>query len=441
MRGDLTPLLRLYRILTRLAGGIFYRKVARKLRAQDVPENRIAERLGQATAARPAGPLVWFHAASVGESLSVLTLITRLGQRHPQLNTLITSGTATSAQLIARRMPPRTLHQYAPIDSQNAVEAFYDHWQPNAGIFVESEIWPNLLLEGHRRKIPLALLNARLSQKSARDWQKWPATAKAVMGVFAILIAQNTRSAEILATMGAPRDRIRRGTNLKAMSAPLPVDDAALQDLQTALKERPRWVASSTHPGEEEIVLAAHTSLLAQTPNLCLILIPRHPDRGDAIADLIAQTGLTCARRSLGQLPQSGEQVYLADTLGETGTFYAATPMVFMAGSLKPIGGHNPFEPAQAGTAILTGPHRASFEETYTALLTAKAAKETATAQDIAQAVGGWLQNPTALQQARAAARDFVAGQDKALDHVIETLEAALGLAAPQLSETDPSDA
>lgn len=426
-----TRMLRLYRTAIALAGPLIFRKVAAKLRAHAVPDDRIAERLGQATLPRPKGDLVWFHAASVGESLSVLTLITRLGARHPALSFLITSGTATSAYLIARRLPPRTRHQFAPLDTPRAVAAFYDHWRPRAGIFVESELWPNMLLDGQARGVRLALLNARLSDKSVRGWQKWPATAARVMATFDILIAQNRHNADNLAAMGAmgaPRDRIRTGSNLKSMSAPLPVDPTALTAFRDSLGARPLWVASSTHPGEEETVLAAHKTLLAEHPDLCLLLIPRHPERGDTVARLIADAGLTCARRSTGQTLTYGDAVYLADTLGETGTWYAATPIVFVAGSLRPIGGHNPFEPAQAGAALLTGPHRASFEESYTALIATGAAAEVTDAASLAAAVHRLLTDTATRNTARAAARRFVAGQDAKLDHLIEMLTAALDI-------------
>ncbi|MEX0284744.1 MAG: 3-deoxy-D-manno-octulosonic acid transferase [Paracoccaceae bacterium] len=428
MPAQRTLLLRLYRFLTRVAGGFAYRHVAKKLRANDVPETRVAEKMGRPSLPRPNGRLIWFHAASVGESLSVLTLIRRLGERDPDLNFLMTSGTATSAVILAKRLPPQTQHQFAPLDTPAAVTAFYDHWQPDAGVFVESEIWPNLLLEGQVRGIPLALLNARMSEASVRGWQKWPKTAQAVLGCFSVLIAQNAQNQTNLIAMGAPQDRVRPGTNLKAMSAPLPVDQDALADLQAALGARPHWVASSTHEGEEAIVLDAHMSLLKQHPDLCLILIPRHPERGDTVADLISEASLSHARRSRGEALSTNHNVYLADTLGETGTFYAASPIVFVAGSLKPIGGHNPFEPAQMGAALITGPHRANFAETYDALLQTNAVADAADAPALAGVIDGWLTDPTALEQARAAARAFVAGQDQALDRVVDTLDDALGL-------------
>ena len=423
-----TPLLRLYRGVTGLAQPLVFRSVAKKLRAAGVQEARIRERLGHPTQPRPTGQLIWFHGASVGESLSVLTLITRMGARLPDTSFLMTSGTATSAELVARRLPPRTIHQFAPLDSAAPVHRFYNHWRPDAGVFVESELWPLTLTEGHRRGVRLALLNARLSQKSVDGWARFPKTAHQVLDVFDVMLTQNRPMADNLRRMGADPARVSAGANLKATSAPLPVDHAVLDQIQTALADRPVWIASSTHPGEEEIVLAAHKSLLASHPNLCLLLIPRHPDRGDTVEALVALSGLACARRSTGAAPTPDMQVYLADTLGETGTWYALSPIVFLGGSLTPIGGHNPFEPAQAGAAVLTGPHVDNFAETYTPLLSLNGAIEVRDAPSLAQAVATWLDHPPTLDAARTAAGRFARSQAARLDEVIDTLCEALDL-------------
>lgn len=429
--GTSTPLFRLYRGATRVLAPLAYRSVAAKLRKQGVTEDRIGERYGHATVARPSGRVIWFHAASVGESLSVLTLITRMGERLPQTSFLITSGTATSAELIARRLPPRTSHQFAPLDAPGPVGRFYDHWSPQAGVFVESELWPLTLTEGQRRGIPLALLNARLSDKSVRGWQKWPDTARRILDVFAIMLTQNRKSADNLVAMGGDPDRIRPGANLKSTSAPLPVDHDTLATIQQALGKRAVWIASSTHPGEEETVLAAHQLLLQSTPDLCLVLIPRHPERGDEVSNLVTATGFTMARRTANAPLTDTTQVYLADTLGETGTWYALSPLVFLGGSLLPIGGHNPFEPAQAGGAILTGPHVFNFSETFEPLIAAGGAIEVTDAPSLARNVKKWLDHPAELATARQAASRFASSQQTALAGVIDTLCDALDLDAP----------
>lgn len=425
-----TLLYRIYTGLTLLLVPLAYAVVSRKLRRQGVPVLRIHERLGHASKPRPPGTLIWFHAASVGESLSVLALIRSMGERLPKAQFLITSGTATSAALIAKRMPPRTRHQYAPLDSPGPVRRFLSHWIPNAGVFVESELWPLMLAQARASGTRLALLNARLSDRSVRRWKKRAKTAKYTLDQFDILLTQNDKTATNLLMIGADPDRVHPGSNLKSTAAPLPIDAGSLAEIQDSLQGRPVWVASSTHPGEEAIVLAAHTELLTSHPDLCLILVPRHPERGDAVAQLIDAAGMTCARRTLAE-GLRGKQVYLADTLGETGTWYATASIVFLGGSMFPIGGHNPFEPAQAGAAILTGMHVTNFAETFLQLQAAGGAVTVADADDLARSVAIWLDQPERRQKASKANSEFVAGQQSRLDEVVTTLCQALALETP----------
>lgn len=424
-----TALFRIYRGAATLLSPLAYSIVSRKLRRHDVSPRRMHERLGNASELRPVGRLIWFHAASVGESLSVLTLITHMGEYLDDAEFLITSGTATSAALIARRLPPRTRHQFVPLDAPGPVTRFYDHWRPNAGIFVESELWPVILNEGHKRGVPLALLNARLSEKSAKGWQKVPDTARFILDRFALLLTQNAEIAERLLSIGADPERVQVGSNLKATSAPLPVDHDTLEHLNRDLGGRFVWVASSTHPGEEQVVLAAHKQLLKDHPDLCLLLVPRHPERGDEVAALVQNAGLNMARRTAQDPITANTQVYLADTLGETGTWYALSPLVFLGGSLLPIGGHNPYEVAQAGAAVMTGPHFTNFAETYTPLIESGGAVEVADANELAAGMARWLDEPLALAEARAAAADFVAQQQDKLAGLVNTLCTVLGLA------------
>ncbi len=393
-----------------------------------MPTQRQHERLGHPSQSRPIGRLIWFHAASVGESLSVLSLIHKLGVRLPDAEFLITSGTPTSAALIAKRLPPRTRHQYPPLDTAGPVKRFLNHWKPDAGIFVESEIWPQLIVESANRGTPLALLNARLSEKSVAGWKKRPATAQFILASFQLFLTQNDKTAANLIAMGAQPERVHPGTNLKAMSDPLPVDQKTLTEIRAQIGERPVWIASSTHAGEEETVLAAHKRLLQDRPDLLLLLIPRHPERRAEVAGLVSETDLTHALRSAEQKITDKTQVYVADTLGETGTWYALCPIVFLGGSLKPIGGHNPFEPAQAGAAVLTGPGYFNFSETFAPLITSGGAAEVETAEDLARAVDHWLSDKSALGTARNSAKTYVETQHSSLDAVIDTLCSALSL-------------
>ena len=405
-----------------LIAPLAWRRVAGKLRNYGLPEERVRERLGHASLPRPADRLIWFHAASVGESLSVLTLIARMGEQAPDAEFLITSGTPTSAELIAKRMPPRCRHQFPPLDTAAAVDRFLNHWRPDLGVFVESELWPQMLVRARKTGCPLVLLNARLSDRSVAGWKKRPETARFILDQFTLLVTQNQKTAANLQAMGAATARIRPGSNLKAVSAPLPVDHEALIAVRNAFSDRPVWIASSTHEGEEAIVLEAHKALLNRHPELCLLLAPRHPDRGGAVEALIKQAGLTLARRSMGVLPGAGTQVYLADTLGEVGTWYALSPLVFLGGSLREIGGHNPFEPMQAGAAVISGTGHYNFAETYAELTELGAAVEIRSAAELAEQVAEWLEQPDALQAARDAAGQFISLQSDQLDKTVEVL-------------------
>lgn len=430
LSGAPTPLFRFYRMATRVIAPLAYRSVARKLRAHDLPENRIAERKGHASLPHPGAPLIWFHAASVGESLSVLTLITHLGRRLPNHEFLITSGTATSADLIAKRLPPRTRHQFPPLDAPGPVTRFLEHWHPVAAVFVESELWPVTLVETRASGARLALVNARLSEKSVHGWSKWPDTARFVLDQFAVMLTQNRKATDNLLAMGADPGRVSTGVNLKSTSDPLPVDDALQREITVALAGRPLWVASSTHPGEEKTVIAAHKRLLATHPDLCLLLVPRHPERGGEVAALVNEAGLATAQRSSGQPITPETQVYVADTLGETGTWYALSPIVFLGGSLLPIGGHNPFEPAQFRAAVLTGPHVENFSETFDPLKSLGGALEINSDRDLAQQVDSWLNNSEQLETARAAAAKFAGTRQTALSDLVVTLCEQLALDA-----------
>ena len=423
-----TLVYRLYVAISALLAPLAFRRISKKLAAQDVPAPRIRERLGRATMPRPDGPLIWFHAASVGESLSVLTLIARLGTLHPDLSFLITSGTATSAKLIAQRLPPRGVHQFAPLDARAPLNRFLAHWHPDGAVFVESELWPQMLIRTKATGIPMVLLNARLSDKSVRTWHKLPATAALLLEQFDRILTQNQITADNLVALGADPARVAVGENLKATSAPLPVDPAALEAMQAQIGRRPVWVASSTHAGEEEIVLDAHKLLLANHPDLCLILVPRHPERADTVKALITQAGLRFAQRSAEAPLAPDSQVYLADTLGETGLWYTLCPLVFLGGSLLPIGGHNPFEVAQAGGAVVSGPHVTNFAETFDALQEAGAVRIVNDSAELALVMKTLLDAPGELDAMRTAATGFVTAQSDRLDTVATNLSRDLQL-------------
>ncbi len=392
-----------------------------------VPVQRAHEKLGNATGQRIQGvPLIWFHAASVGESLSVLALITQMGRHLRDAQFLITSGTATSAALLASRLPPRTQHQFAPLDAPGPLKRFLKNWRPDAAVFVESELWPQMLRRTHATGAKMAMVNARLSERSIAGWQKRPAIASYLLDVFSLILTQNDAMAEAMVRMHAPADRVARGINLKSMAGPLPVDEDGLFEARAAIGHRPVWIASSTHEGEEEIVLATHQMLLKDHPDLCLILAPRHPDRSDDIAEMIRAQELTMTRRTAGDMP--GGQIFLADTMGELGLGYALSDIVFLGGSLRPIGGHNPFEVAHAGSITLSGTHVAAFAETYAEMQNETAAIAVTDAESLAAEVDNLLQDEAARTAACAAARRFAAGQADSLDTIATRLIKALEL-------------
>ncbi|MDA1072308.1 MAG: 3-deoxy-D-manno-octulosonic acid transferase, partial [Proteobacteria bacterium] len=356
----------LYRLLSHALRPLVPLLLARRLAVGKEERTRLAERRGFAGLTRPEAPLVWLHAASVGESLSVLPLIEHLLARDPSCHALITTGTVTSARILADRLPPRSAHQYVPVDTPDAVARFLDHWRPDAALWVESELWPNLLVESRRRGIPLALVNARMSQRSFRRWGRLPGLVRPLLTGFAVTLAQSEADGARYTALGA-RD-VRVVGDLKAIAAPLAAEPEALARLQQAIGHRPVWLAASTHGGEEAMAGRVHRILAQQHRDLLTIVVPRHAARGDSIAAELATLGLSVARRGKGAAPRPGDAVFLGDTMGEMGLYLALAPSVFVGKSLLHEGGHNPREPALLGRAVLFGPHMENFAAAAAAL-------------------------------------------------------------------------
>lgn len=317
---------------------------------------RLPERLGVASAERPTGPLVWLHAASVGESLSLLPLIARLRRDRPDLTLLVTTGTVSSAEMMARRLPAEAIHQFAPVDTAPAMRRFLAHWRPQLLCVTESEIWPTMLQEAKASGAKTALLSARVSEKSAARWARAPRSIAALLRSFNLITAQDDAVAVRLRDLGADPGRLQVCGSLKHAAAPLPVDEALLADWRTHLSGRPLWLAASTHEGEETAAIAAHQALRASRPGLLTVIAPRHPQRGDEIAAEAQAAGLSVSRRSLDQRPAADGDIHLVDALGELGLWFRLSPVTFIGGSFTPVGGHNPLEPARLGSATLIGP-------------------------------------------------------------------------------------
>jgi 3-deoxy-D-manno-octulosonic-acid transferase len=356
---------------------------------------RLDERRGIDPVPRPAGRLVWLHAASVGETVSILPVLAELSRLAPDATVLVTTGTVTSAAMLAQRLGDlglegRVWHRFVPLDVPAWVARFLDHWRPDAAAFVESEIWPNLLRACRRRSIPVMLFNARLSPRSFARWQRLPGLARNLFSGFSRIHAQTSADAERLRALGADADG--QAGNLKFAADPLPADETELARLRAMLEGRPLWLAASTHPGEDAAILAAHDILVAGRPRLLTIIVPRHPERGAEIAMSAAPRPAT--RRSLGAAPPGEGGVWIADTLGELGLFYRLSAIAFVGRSLGAQGGQNPLEPARLGCAVAVGPHVQNFAEAATVLEQAGALTRVENAAALAEWVAALLADP-----------------------------------------------
>ena len=416
----MTILLPLYRIMSTVGAPAIYWYLKRRLARGQEDRLRFDERKGIGLIARPAGPLIWVHGASVGESLTILPLINRLLEICPGLHVLVTTGTVTSATLLDERLPQRAIHQYVPIDRQAYVRRFLDHWRPELALWIESEFWPNLVTITSNRGIPLILLNGRVSPESFAGWRKARGLMTRMLRCFTLCLAQTDTDADRLRALGASQVEVLG--NLKYATPALPADMGNLDFLRDHIGTRPCWLAASTHPGEEALVGGVHQALKTMYPNLITIIVPRHPDRGKAIAEALSALGLTVMRRSKGDAIVSKTDIYLADTLGELGLFFRLSPISFMGKSLVDLGGQNPLEPARLGSAVLFGPHMWNFADISRRLLDADAAVEVGDANALTAAVDRLLADSD-LCEARGQKGKIIAdSENDVLDRVTDAL-------------------
>ena len=419
-----------YQTMTRPLGPVVIAYLARRRKRGKEDPVRFRERRGLASAARPQGPLVWIHTASVGEVTAALGLIERVLDARPELAILVTTGTVTSARLLEGRLPERARHQFVPADLPHWVARFLDHWRPDLALWIESELWPNLVLATHARGIPMVLVNGRLSARSYRRWQHWPGLIRPMLDAFALCLAQDQQQAERFRALGARQ--VEMVGDLKSAAAPLPFERSELLQLRIGIGPRPVWLAASTHAGEEEIASQAHRILIAKYPGLLTIIAPRHPARAEEITAMLQRQGLSVAQRSRSDPIARETDVYLADTIGELGIFYRLCGIAFIGGSLVAKGGHNPLEAARLDCAILYGPDMSNCAGIAAALAAAGAAETVTGTETLAHAVAELLADRD-LRTARAAAASRVAAAGSGLlDLVLERLGPWLDRLAPQ---------
>jgi 3-deoxy-D-manno-octulosonic-acid transferase len=411
----------LYRAATRLARPFLNDLIRRRTAEGKEDPERVAERRGIPSRPRPEGPLVWLHAASVGEAQSALSLIAKLLASDASLSILVTTGTVTSARLLASRLPERSFHQFVPLDVPGWVGGFLDHWRPDLALWMESELWPNMLTGLRRRGIPAVLINARMSALSFAKWRRAAPIARSLLACFDLCLAQSDGQADRLRRLGA--GNVSCLGNLKFSAAPLPAAAAELAALEPALRNRTVLLFASTHDGEERIAGDIHRRLRRDHAALLTVIVPRHPIRAEDIARDLRALGLGVKRRSLKEAVMERDDVYLADTMGELGLFYRLADLAVIGGSLVPHGGHNPLEAAQLDCAVLYGPDMANFQAVAEELGQAGAAVACADAAALEAAVQRLLDDDGARLALAHAAKAVADAHRDVVDRVLESLQ------------------
>lgn len=387
--------------------------------------SRFGERFGKTSVARPVGKLLWCHAASVGETASVLLLLETILAAHPALTVLLTTGTLTSAEMVKKRDLKNIIHQFVPFDVPHIVRRFLNHWRPDAVLWVESELWPVMLHALQRRAIPAVFLNARMSETSQRNWLKQPQWIKSLLRSFALTLSQTEKDVAMFKQLGA--ENCRYVGNLKHATDPLPVVEAGLQHIKKQIENRPCWLMANTHTGEEAYALTVHEGLKKEFPGLLTVIVPRHPDRGDAIAAMLARHSVAIARRTHNDSITPETDIYLADTLGELGLFYRLAPIVCLGGSFGGVGGHNPIEAAWLNCAILCGPDMRNCIEVAEQMKTQQALWQLRDPVELIEAVRALLQNPSRGQAMATAAYQLASTNRSVLNRVMAELTPVLG--------------
>jgi 3-deoxy-D-manno-octulosonic-acid transferase len=370
---------------------------------------------------------IWVHAVSVGEVVAIAQLVRRLMDRFPELPILITTATPTGAERVQALFGDEVEHRYAPIDLPWVVQSFLRTFRPRLLVLVETEIWPNLIHYANRTDVPVLLANARLSARSAQRYRRLASLTREALRQISVIAPQSESDAERFLTLGAQRDRVEVTGSIK-FDIHLP---GSLREQADVMRrnwggQRPVWVAASTHEGEDEQLLQAHAEVVKQIPTALLVLVPRHPERFDRVADLVEQQGFRLVRRSSQQPCSETTSVFLGDSMGELTLFMGASDLAFIGGSLVPHGGHNILEAAAQGVAVLFGPHMFNFAEISGLYLQQKAAVEVASVDELAQQVTAWLSDASERSRMGEAGRALVEKNRGALDRLTHLAEKLL---------------
>ena len=405
-------LIRTYLFFTFIFSALSYLIIYVRLWRGKEDQDRFKEKLGEYERARPNSKLIWFHGASVGETLSIIGLIKEITKINDKLEFLITSGTNTSSQVLSMRMPKNAMHQFVPIDSPGAVNLFLKHWRPDFAIWVESEVWPRLLIETAKTKIPMWMVNGSMSLRSYKKWRYAPLSMQYLYNKFEKIYLRDEKSAGFLNQLGLSSENFTVYGSLKADQEKLEFQKSDLKEVKNSLKEKRVWVAASTHPGEEEIVLKAHEKLLEVDKDIFLVLVPRHPERGKELMTLALSLNFKVSLRSKSKKINSTDQVHIGDTLGELGLWYELTCVSFIGGSITKNGGHNPYEAILADTFIIHGPETFNFDEIYRKLDEKNFGKEITNSEQLFQEVLN-LFNRDNLDIRSAKAKELIASDKK----------------------------
>ncbi len=417
---------RLYRYTTPLLApflGLYLRKRARHGKEE---LHRLQERYGHASQKRPAGSIIWVHAASVGESISALPLIEKLTTLNENTTILVTTGTVTSAQIMAQRLPEKAIHQYIPLDHHTWIERFLDYWQPHGVIWLESELWPNTLWHIKKRHIPAILVNARLSQKSIQRWKKYPQFAQDILSCFTLILGQNPDMVKHIQKLGM--SNVDYVGNLKFASPPLSYNEKELEKMHTMIGDRPLWLIASTHEHEEELIIRVYNQLLLNHPNLLAILVPRHPKRAREVLALIQKHDLITAQRSQNDIIEKETHIYLGDTMGEMGLFYKLSSILTMGGSFVEgkYGGHNIIEPAHLDCAITYGPVTYNHEDSCALFEKSGAAIRVSNENALFKQIDELLNDTQQVLAMQEKAKELANNQLDVINHIIDRLSSLL---------------